>query len=587
MPVDYSKIPTEDLLALQTGKLESVSTETLRLLQSQATPEAQPESSWLEDVPSIVGGLLGGAAKTLAGRTGLSGLLAGGGEAAHQIYQHATGSPDAPQTSTDAATRIAVPLGEQSLGNIVGEGVVRGAAKIIPKVLPEYRIPGLKEAEEAIRPYMEKYLPKGMLSKKGGPGFTISQKTDPASSAAKMENIIESSFFGGTPIKKFKFAQARAVDDYAADVTDKIWKGIEKLPPSEQGAVFTRAFDIADEVFKTTSRVKYKEVDGLVGAESVNITKLKEWAGVLNEKNAQMAGVGASDAGDTLISKITNLPDRMTFANAAELRSRLLKEESSLLDNDKARGIAKKLAGFVDESMESTAKNLSPEAKEAWREANLFYKTGKEKFDNEFMYRLIRKGKDQPELVGKSIFQNGEITQIRKAKEILKDEPKTWQAMKAGYWEDIMGKSINPEGKIVGTNLHNSLKKMGDETMKEIFTPKERVIIESFKRALLTSQKQTTGGGGSMLIQLMQAPALGAAITGWGMLQQEPETIIGGLTVLATPRILGKMLVSPKYQSLFLNGLSTQKPIAMPAIAKLIAGALEMSREKTGATRSF
>ncbi len=61
----------------------------------------------------------------------------------------------------------------------------------------------------------------------------------------------------------------------------------------------------------------------------------------------------------------------------------------------------------------------------------------------------------------------------------------------------------------------------------------------------------------------------------------------GGLAVLASPRILGKMMVSPKYQKLFLDGMSTKHPIALPAIAKLAVAALEMSREKTGATRPF
>ena len=300
-----------------------------------------------------------------------------------------------------------------------------------------------------------------------------------------------------------------------------------------------------------------------------------------------MMGVGASEAGDMLITKITKLPDRLTFSTASELRSRLLKEESSLVGNDKARGIARKIVGILDDSMEGAATKLSPDAKDAWREANLFYREGKEKFNNEFMSRLVRQGKEQPELVGKAIFQSGEITQIRMAKQILKDDPTTWQAMKAGYWETILNKATDPTGKITGKMLHNQLKAMGKETLNEIFTPKERLLIETFKKATLVTQTKATAGGGSMLIQLMQAPALGAAITVWGGFKQDPETIMAGLTILTAPRILGKMMVSPKWQPLFIKGLSTSKPIAMPAIVKLAMGALEMAREKRGATREY
>ena len=488
----------------------------------------------------------------------------------------------------EAIVRIAYPAGEQALGGLAGEAIVRGAAKVIPKVLPQYMKSGLREAELALRPYMERYLPKGMLSKRGGgPGFTIAQKADPLSSAAKMENIVESSFFGGTPIKKFKFAQENAIEDYAAAVTDDIWKGIAGLPPSQRGEAFIKSFDIANDAFKATATGLYKRVDDLVGKELVDTTSAKKWADLLNAENIKMMGVGASEAGDMLITKITKLPDRLTFSTASELRSRLLKEESSLLGNDKARGIARKIVGILDDSMEGAATKLSPDAKDAWREANLFYREGKEKFNNEFMSRLVRQGKEQPELVGKAIFQSGEITQIRAAKQILKDDPTTWQAMKAGYWETILGKATDPSGKIIGKTLHNQLKTMGEETLKEIFTPKERLVIDTFKKAVLTTQAKTTAGGGSMLIQLMQAPALGAAITVWGGFKQDPGTIMAGLTILTAPRILGKMMVSPKWQSLFIKGLSTSKPIAMPAIAKLAMGAIEMSREKRGATREY
>jgi hypothetical protein len=50
--------------------------------------------TFMDEVPEIIGGIAGGLmSKTVPGRIIKAGVMGGGGEAAHQIYQHATGSP--------------------------------------------------------------------------------------------------------------------------------------------------------------------------------------------------------------------------------------------------------------------------------------------------------------------------------------------------------------------------------------------------------------------------------------------------------------------------------------------------------------
>ncbi len=543
------------------------------------------------------GGMVGGIAKTVKGRTLLSALLGAGAEGYHQVYQQLTGSPDAPATSQEAALRMASVSAAQGGGQLIGEGIVAGASKIIPRVKPEYLLQGHGDAEKAIQPYVDKYFPPGLLARTKAaftgttplmrPGFTIGQKVEPYSGAAKMESIVESSFTGAGPIKRLKFAQEKAIDGMVNDLSNIMWQGISKMPPSAQGQVFLDAFKVADEAFDSTSRVLYKRVSDLNKDVVVDIRPIKSWAQSMSEENAKRAGIGASQMGDSLISKVGNLPDQVDFSTAQSIRTGFRLEKNSVERKDVARGIAAKLEGLTDKMMDAAATKLSPEGKEAWRQANEFYANGKETFDNGFIRNLVQKGKEQPELIGRAVFQNGEISQIQKVKEILKGDQNTWQNMKAGFLQSYIEKATNAEGQFLGTTFYRSLKGMGNETLREIFTPKELNLIRLLDRASVTSQKKIAGGGGSMLIQLMQAGPLANVATivasgglmGGGIYENNPEMFIGGLGILFTPRILAKMMVSPKYQKLFIEGISTSRPVSMPAISKLVTGAIQTNAD--------
>lgn len=550
----------------------------------------------LSAIPGIVGGVLGGMAKGSPMRVLASGLLGAGGEAGMQLYQHATGSPNAPQTSEEAAKRIGITGLEQSVGQGAGEAILRGAAKVFPRVAPEFMKPGLSESEQTMRGYMEQYLKPGLTERLADraiamlpenwarnaaakPGYTIAQKASPLSTGARAEQIVEHSFFGATPIKRFKWAQEQGLEDWARDISEKVWRGVDKMPPSERGKAFTDAFDAADGAFRSEARAAYGVVDEQVGKEVVDVTPLKTWATEQAKKNAQFAGIGSSQTGDSLLSRITNLPDNMKFSDAIELRSRLLKEGWQVESRDVARAMSSKATSTIDKAMEEAATKLSPDAHSAWREANAFYRKGKDTFDNEFMRGLVRKGKDQPELVGKSLFQNGEITQIKKAKDVLGSDVRTWQNMKAGWLDDVITKATKEDGSVAWSSFFGSIKNMGNETLHAIFSPKELMMIRQFDKALSTTQKLGSAGGGSILIQLMQAGPL-AALAGAGATSytKDPEYLVGGLTILLGPRVFANMFVNPKYHSLFMKGLNTSKPRALPVLTKLAAGAYETQR---------
>jgi hypothetical protein len=563
----------------------------------QADPLSNPPMNKKDivagDLPSFLGGIAGGLAPTLRQRVPAAGILAGGGEAFHQLYQRATGDPNTPQTSEEAARRIAELGGGQAVGQLAGEGITMGISKLLPHVKESMMVRDRTGSEDTLRQFMEPYLNKGLSERMADkayqflpeslqyeryakPGFTIAQKSDPLSGAHRMEQIVESSFFGAKPIKEFKKAQQSALEDWSKSISNQMWQGMEKLPPEQRGQAFVEAFNKAEDMFRQGAKSRYAEVDKVLGSESIDISGIKTAAMELAQKNAQFKGIGSSESGDTLIKQIADLPDQMTFADASELRSRLLKVAKASRGDVGGKN-AYDFVGQVDKAMESTAGNLSEDAKKVWREANSFYKEGKQTFDNSFIEGLVKKGKDQPELVGKALFQNGEITQIKMAKDILKDDPKTFQAMKAGWLEDVFTKTKKSDGSLVGNAFFSQLKGMGDETLKEIFTGPELALIRKFEEASTKTQKLGSAGGGSILVQLMQAGALGGILSGTYF--REPEMLAGGLAILAAPRVLGNMLVNPKYHHLFYNGLSTEKPLWMPALSKLAAEAYKVEKQ--------
>ena len=578
----------EQIKVVHSIRLKTNINPDIPVLETQQPAHAPATRSWTGDLPAIGGGILGGFANTIRQRIPYAGILAGGGEAYHQLYQRATNDPNAPQTSEEAAKRIANLGMEQSLGQVGGELITKGLGKLIPRVKEQFMVPDRTGAEETLRGYMDPYLNKGiserMMDKLRSmvpesmqweqapkPGFTIAQKSDPLSGAHRVEQIIESSFFGAKPIKEFKLAQQRGLESWAKDAAEEVWQGTMKMSPEQRGQAFIEGFDAAEDVFREGAKAKYAAVDKLLGQESINISSVKDAGTKLAIKNEQFKGIGSSDAGDTLIKQIVELPNKMTFADASELRSRLIKVAKSSR-GDVAGKNAHDFVSRIDKAMEQTALSLGDDAKIAWRGANSFYKQGKQTFDNNFISGLVEKGREQPELVGKGLFQNGEISQIKMAKNALKDDLRVFQSMKAGWLEDVFIKSKKSDGAMVGNAFFNQLKGMGDDTLKEIFTGPELALIRKFEEASTKTQKLGSAGGGTMLIQLMQAGALGGIIS--GQYFQQPELIAGGVALLASPRVFGNMFVNPRYHNLFYRGLSTSKPIAIPAITKLATEAI-------------
>lgn len=531
-------------------------------------PDA-PKPSFASEIPSLVGGVAGGlltAARRSPVGMAVAGLGGAGGEGWKQVYQHATGSPDAPQTPGEAAKRIGMSGATQALGEGAGRmlfsGIARLAAPFKSKVTQE-----LLQADEMLK--------KAMGSKVG---FRPAQATD-SHLLDVAEGMAEKAWTSGDAIMNHKHLQMAGYDKIKNAVLGYFEKyATASATPEEVGAIFSANKAFKDSVYKRLASIKYRNVDKLVGGQPVSLASVKNEAASMVADAAKRKGIGSTDAGDTLLKKIAELDDAVTFGDAQAIRHGLMAELNKMsATSDVAKGMAKKFIGMVDSAMENSARQLSPDAAKAWREANAFYRNYKELFSNDFMRSLDRIAQNNPQKVVSSVFKNGAAPQIRQVRSLV--SPKTFRELKAGYVRQLFESSTDSEGTIVGKNILKKLSEMGEPALKEIFSADELSTLRTFARVGQTLQKPAKGGGG-MLIQLWQGGALAMMVGGSYL--DKPGAVAGGGAVLFGPYVLSKLMTNPTTARYLIQGMklpqNTQS--AMAIAAKLTAAASKYQMEK-------
>lgn len=142
-PTTQPATPFKSKPGAQRNTLGMVMTGLRNLVTSKPVIEASPVIGGTAG--GIVGGVTGGIPGAVAGAT----IGGSGGEAVKQLYQHATGDPNAPRSSGDAAKGIATQGAIQ--GAIEGTGglITKGVSKAATAVYRGYLKPSLAGTELA------------------------------------------------------------------------------------------------------------------------------------------------------------------------------------------------------------------------------------------------------------------------------------------------------------------------------------------------------------------------------------------------------------------------------------------------------
>lgn len=528
----------------------------------------KPGPSMAGELPSLAGGLVGGLLTTARrSPTGMAvaGIGGAGGEAFKQIYQQATDAPNKPLTPGEAATRIGTAGATQAFGEGAGRMLFSGIAKLAAPFKKKI-IPGLEDANRMLQ---------AALGSRAG--FRPAQATE-SHVLDVAEGMAEKAWTAGDSILQHKKLQLEGYET----IKDNVLKDFEKYAtsgatPEEVGLMFSKNKAFKDSVYKRLSSIKYGKVDALVGKESVSLLPIKQEAERMVELAATRKGIGSTDAGDALLKKIAELDDVVTFGNAQSIRHGLMAELNKMSSTaDVAKGMTKKFINLVDTSMETSAKNLSPDAYKAWREANQFYRGYKEVFSNDFMRSLDKVATKNPEKVVEAIFKKGAAPQIRQVKGLV--SPKTFGELKAGYVRKLMKDTQGVDGVIVGKTFLQKMNDMGTPALREIFSPGEISNLRTFARVGESLQKKASDS--SLLIQLWQGSSL-AMIAG-GQAFESPRATTGGVAMLLGPWVLAKMLTNPTTANWLIQGMKTPRGTKEAAIlaSKLTAAAAKLQVEK-------
>ena len=478
----------------------------------------------IQDVTAGIGGAIGVTGGTVLGTpvggvaAGVGGAALGGalGESIEQVIARITNDPNAPQSSREAAKRIAIEAAFEGGTELTGHGI----GKVIQKVFRPFGTAIKKGATEAIESFKE-----------FGGRFSAGQLSDNPI-VQLFENIAEGSLLGAKKIIGFKQQQDEILDGMIMTLRESLGT------PKGKSTIGEMAEDVISEnskMFRTEADVLYGQVDQLTKDAIVDFRGMKRLADSL-KKEATLAGSlgGANDA-IKMIDEVLKFPDYMTFKQASAIRSGLLDEKRALASQrNKAFGVASQLSKGADNVIKKGGSRLEGDAFLKWREANKFWRDGKAVFDDRYITALSKLDPDQ---VGKSVFANGRSARVRKLKRIL--DVKTFNDIRAGWLSEALNKSVSREsGDFVGKNFKGHIDALGKESFELMYSSLERKSIMSVVNvAQMIQRKNAVGSTGKMLIQLAQGSAAGT------LFFQGFEK--GAAAVIVAPYLMAKIAASP------------------------------------------
>jgi len=343
--------------------------EWLRAKIAAGEIEPVPPSYWEKfkgEIPQMAGGTVGGIAgakagaiagakipaghpllkgATIAGGAAIGAGIGGMGGKGYQQYYRMTRPGAEPMTIGDIYTEQAIAGIEEAASELIGRGVAKVGGKILAPVRKRL-LPGASS------------LSKQLL--KRGAHLTPAQMTE-SRIIDTIEGMAEKSFFGGGKLQRLKtLMQPKAFTKYVDDVVEQIAKGAKtNLSPEDVGDLLLDTIEGKKLAFRTTAKAAYAKVDKLSKGTKVSLVSLKEFARKTMKTATTRKGIGSTQAGDTLLKKVLQLDDMVSFKQAQSLRSALLDERSAMaVTRDKAIGLAKQFVRLTDDAMDTGAKSL-------------------------------------------------------------------------------------------------------------------------------------------------------------------------------------------------------------------------------------
>lgn len=561
----------------------------------------------VENLPAL-GGMLGGVLGATTTRTpmGAEAGAAFGSAAIRSMIGAGLGGATG-ETAKQAITGRPSPLGvirggiEQALYDGAGNLIFSygGRAFTIAKDALAKRFAG-SPPEDAV-------IAAQKLLQEGDGTLTQFQATgDPW--AGFKESVARGSFTGKPVFEKAAEKNVSAVINAKNNILDEVSTRI--YDSVQTGKEFANAIEQGDDALKSLTKPFYEALAKApkITQAPVSVGGLKQEAQAVLKADAESAQLLLGPKERSYLESIQMLPDNIGFSQAFEISSSLkttlrdLKRNVSEPDSKTTFRLSK-LVGDIEKQMdaagskftgtaipfegripEDTANTLS----EQYKFYSKLYRDSIQDLYSDTSAKLLNK---DPEFVGKTIFQNGNVTAWNEAKDALSrakqlnpalNVQQTLESVQRGYLENLLKSENSFAG--LGDKIKN------DEAVRRTFEavlPKEtqkriKILLDAAKMSevqpsataplfLAAQQAQTIGALGSVGALALSDEARSVAA------DNPIKTVLLGGTILLGPRFWAKAATSPEATNAALGILKAQQsgaPIGKNLLLKA-SGAFE------------
>ena len=338
----------------------------------------------------------------------------------------------------------------------------------------------------------------------------------------------------------------KKVDDLTKPVIRKKIQETGRVPSS-----------VVDEFGKPISRVQTQTVDEIVEG-GVDISSAKKVAKELLDETASAPLL--SSPARRIAQQVLKNNNQITFKDANFLRSTLLGIARTSTEQVAGQSVrfAAKLSKELTKNIDQAT--VSPAAREAYKEAQEFYRVNREIYNEKLLRAVVDK---DPEKVYDALIKKGNPSSLRRLMKVIDEtkDPKLRQEykfkLKGSVLSDIARESQNSTGRLDGKRMLKEFNKFGDNVTDQIFTKKEVSTIRDLFAALAAAQRKTVGEGvpGGVFIQLGQAGA-GLQLLTQAFVAADRAITTASATILFAPAGIGKVFTNPKAVAFLKKGFN-------------------------------
>lgn len=426
------------------------------------------------------------------------------------------------------------------------------------------------------------------LLQEGGGTLTPFQATKDSWAGFK-ESLARGSFTGKPVFEKaaeknveaIASAKNKALDETSTRIYDSLQTGKE----------FATAIQEGDDALKSLTRPFYEALDRApaIAQQPVSLSSIKGDATKVLQSADALGGLTLGSKERGYIEAINVLPDNIGFAQAHDIASSLkttlrdLKRSSEpdsktvfrlsklVSDLEKQMDVAgSKFSGTAIPFEGRLAEEQSGNLAQQYKFYSKFYRDSIQDLYSDTASKLLNK---DPEFVGKSIFQNGNVTAWEEAKQALgrakQLNPKlnvqqTLESVQRGYLENLL-KSEGSFAKL-GDKIKNdeAVRRTFEAVLPKATQGRVKTLLEAAKLSegqpsataplfFAAQQAQTIGAVGSLGALLLSDEVKGLAA------DNPIKTALVGGTILLGPRFWAKAATSPEATNAALGIIKSQQ----------------------------